>query len=155
MLLSQGIAQDLIDSVITMDFHFLNQVEERIAALKRFRDLSKDFEPLATAFKRIVNIVKGFEGTYRVNPDLFEDKSEENLWKTFQLVKDKVNKEIDGGNYLGALNLMTGLSGPVDEFFSQVMVMAEDKRVRENRIGMLKGLNQFFLQIADFSRFAI
>jgi len=98
-----------------------------------------------------MNIVKGFEGIYRVNPDLFEDKSEEDLWKTFQLVKDKVNKEIDRGNYFEALNLMTRLSGPVDEFFSQVMVMAEDKRLRENRIGMLKGLNQFFLQIADFS----
>ncbi len=151
MLLSEGIAQDLIDSVITVDFHFLNQLEERIAALKRFRDLSRDFAPLATAFRRIMNIVKGFEETYRVNPDLFEDKSEEDLWKTFQLVKDKVNKEIDRGNYFEALNLMTRLSGPVDEFFSQVMVMAEDKRLRENRIGMLKGLNQFFLQIADFS----
>ena len=56
---------------------------------------------------------------------------------------------------LEALSLMAKLSVPVDEFFSQVMVMAEDKRVRENRLGLLKGINQFFLQIADFSRFAI
>jgi glycyl-tRNA synthetase beta chain len=155
MLLSEGIAQALIDAVITVDFHLLNQLEERIAALKRFRDLSKDFDRLATASKRIMNIIRGFEGTNRVNPDYFEDKSEEDLWKTFQLLEDRVRKEIDRGNYLEALNLMAKLSVPVDEFFSQVMVMAEDKRVRENRLGLLKGINQFFLQIADFSRFAI
>lgn len=155
MLLSEGIAQDLIDSVITVDFHFLNQVEERIAALKRFRDLSRNFEPLATAFKRIVNIVKGFEGTYRVNPDLFEDKSEVDLWETFQSVQGKVKKEIERGDYFEALGLMATLSRPVDELFTQVMVMTEDIGVRENRVGMLKELNQFFLQVADFSRFAI
>ncbi len=155
MLLSEGIAQDLIDSVITVDFHFLNQVEERIAALKRFRDLSRDFEPLATAFRRIMNIVKGFEGTYRVNPDLFEDKSEVDLWETFQSVQGKVKKEIERGDYFEALSLMATLSRPVDELFTQVMVMTEDIGVRENRVGMLKELNQFFLQVADFSRFAI
>lgn len=155
MLLSEDIAQDFIESVITTDFNFLNQLEKRIATLRKFRDISKDFELIAIAFKRIMNILKGFEGTYRVNPDLFEDKSEENLWKIFQSVKVKARKEIERENYLEALNLMSRLSGPVDEFFSQVMVMAEDRRVRENRVGMLKELNIFFLQIADFSKFAV
>jgi glycyl-tRNA synthetase beta chain len=155
MLLSEDITQEFIEAVITTDFNFLNQLEKRIEALRKFRDISKDFELMAIAFKRIMNILKGFEGTYRVNPDLFEDKSEENLWKIFQSVKAKARKEIDRENYLEALNLMARLSGPVDEFFSQVMVMAEDKRVRENRIGMLKELNNFFLQIADFSKFAV
>jgi glycyl-tRNA synthetase beta chain len=155
MLLSEDITQEFIEAVITTDFNFLNQLEKRIEALRKFRDISKDFELMAIAFKRIMNILKGFEGTYRVNPDLFEDKSEENLWKIFQSLKAKARKEIDRENYLDALNSMARLSGPVDEFFSQVMVMAEDKRVRENRIGMLKELNNFFLQIADFSKFAV
>ena len=155
MLLSEDIAQDFIESVITTDFNLLNQLEKRIEALRKFRDISKDFELIAIAFKRIMNILKGFEGTYRVNPDLFEDKSEGNLWKIFQSVKAEGRKEIERENYLEALNLMSRLSGPIDELFSQVMVMAEDKRVRENRIGMLKELNNFFLQIADFSKFAV
>lgn len=155
LLLFEGITQDFIEAVVTVDFNSLNQVEERIAALKRFRDLSKDFEILVTAFKRITNIVKGFKETKRVNPELFENRSEEDLWKTFQVVKDRVQKEIDKENYLDALNLMTGLSGPVDEFFSKVMVMAEDRSIRENRLTMLKQLNHLFLQVADFSKFAI
>jgi len=155
MLLSEGLAQDLIDSVITGDFRFLHQVEERIAALRRFRDRSEDFQGLAIASKRIMNIVRGFGGTDRVNPDYFENTSEEKLWKVFQSVKRGVDRELEKENYFEALNLLTKLSGPIAEFFSQVMVMTEDKRLRENRLGMLKGLNQFFLQVADFSRLAV
>jgi len=155
LLLSEGIAHDFVEAVITIDFSFLNQIEERIVALRRFREISKDFERLTISFKRIMNIVRGFEGTDKVNPDLFEHTSEENLWKTFQSVKDNVQKEIHRETYFDALNSIAELTGPVDEFFSDVMVMAEDVRIRENRLGMLKGLNQLFLQIADFSRFAI
>ena len=155
LLLSEGIAQDFVEAVIMIDFSFLNRVEERIVALRRFREISKDFERLTISFKRIMNIVRGFEGTDKVNPDLFEHTSEENLWKTFQSVKDNVQKEIHRETYFDALNSIAELTGPVDEFFSDVMVMAEDVRIRENRLGMLKGLNQLFLQIADFSRFAI
>ena len=155
LLLSEGIPQDFVEAVLTIDFSFLNQIEERIVALRRFREISKDFERLTVSFKRIMNIVRGFEGTDKVNPDLFEHTSEENLWKTFQSVKDNVQKEIDRGTHFDALNSIAELTGPVDEFFSDVMVMAEDVRIRENRLGMLKGLNQLFLQIADFSRFAI
>jgi len=155
LLLSQGIAQDFVEAVITIDFSFLNQIEEKIVALRRFREISKDFERLTISFKRIMNIVRGFEGTDKVNPDLFEHTSEENLWKTFQSVKDNVQKEIHRGTYFDALNSIAELTGPVDEFFSDVMVMAEDVRIRENRLGMLKGLNQLFLQIADFSKLSV
>jgi len=155
LLLSEGITQDFIEAVISIDFNFLHQVEKKIEALQRFRDISKDFETLAIAFKRIINIGKGFEETYSVNADLFEHKSEEGLWKTFQLVKDEAKREIDRENYFEALSIISRIIKPVDEFFSEVMVMAEDRRVKENRLGILKSLHQFFLQVADFSKFSI
>jgi glycyl-tRNA synthetase beta chain len=155
LLLGQEITQDFIEAVISIDFNYLHQVEKKIHALQKFRHSSKDFETLAIAFKRIINIGKGFEGTYSVNPDLFEHKSEEGLWKTFQLVKDEVKREIDGENYLEALNAMSKIIKSVDEFFSEVMVMAEDARIKENRLGILKNLQEFFLQVADFSKFSI
>ncbi|MBW2341663.1 MAG: glycine--tRNA ligase subunit beta [Deltaproteobacteria bacterium] len=155
LLLSEGITQDFIDAVISIDFDFLHLVEKKIEALQKFRDISKDFETLAIAFKRIINIGKGFEETYSVNPDLFEHKSEEGLWKTLQLVKDEAKREIDGENYFEALSIISRIITPVDEFFSEVMVMAEDRRIRENRLGILKSLHQLFLQIGDLSKFSI
>jgi len=71
------------------------------------------------------------------------------------LVKDEAKREIDRENYLEALNVMSRIIKPVDEFFSEVMVMAEDTRIKENRLGILKNLQEFFLQVADFSKFSI
>ena len=155
LLLSEGITQDFIEAVISIDFNSLHQVEKKIQALQKFRDISKDFETLAISFKRIINIGKGFKETYSVNPDLFEHKSEEGLWKTFQLLKDEAKREIDGENYFEALSIISRIIKPVDEFFSEVMVMVEDKRVKENRLGILKNLQEFFLQVGDFSKFSI
>jgi len=110
---------------------------------------------LTMAFKRIINIGKGFEGIYEVNPAIFEHKSEERLWKTFQLVKGEIKREIDREHYLEALDVMSRLSEPINEFFSEVMVMTEDKLLKENRLAILKYLHQQFLQLADFSKLSI
>ena len=155
LLLANKITQDFIEAVISIDFNYLHQLEKKIYALQKFRDSSKDFETLAIVFKRIINIGKGFKETYSVNPHLFEHKSEEDLWKTFQMVKDEVKREIDRENYLEALNIMSRIIKPVDVFFSEVMVMAEDEKIKENRLGILKNLQEFFLQVADFSKFSI
>jgi glycyl-tRNA synthetase beta chain len=155
LLLAQEITQEFIEAVISIDFNYLHQAEKKIHALQKFQDSSKDFETLAIAFKRIINIGKGFKETYSVNPDLFEHKSEDGLWRTFQLVKDEAKKQIDEENYLEALNAMSKIIESVDEFFSEVMVMAEDTRIKENRLGILKNLQEFFLQVADFSKFSI
>jgi len=155
MLLSEGIPHDLIDAVISSDVGLLHQVEKRIAALQRFREQSDFFEPLTTAYKRTVNILKDLERSQEVVPELFESKSEENLWNEFTDLKGRVVREIDGENYFEALGSIAALSGPIDEFFSKVMVMAEDKRVRENRLAILMNLRAMFLKIADFSKFSI
>jgi len=155
LLLSIGIPQDFIEAVLSVDFNFLNQAEEKITALRQFREKSKDFEILAIAFKRIMNIVRDFAGLVNVNPEIFEHECERDLWERLQAVKDKVQKEIDNENYINALNVMAGLSSAVDDFFSNVMVMAEERRIRENRLTMLKQINHLFLQVADFSKITI
>jgi glycyl-tRNA synthetase beta chain len=155
LLLSDGISQEFIESVFAVDFSYLHQIERRIEALMSFRESFADFEILVTAFKRITNITKEFPGPGRVNQELFEHESERNLWGTFQAVEEKVQHKIDGENYLDALNLLAGLCGPVDTLFSEVMVMAEDESVRENRLSMLYRLRECFFHVADFSKFAI
>lgn len=152
MLLSEGITHDFIDAVVATDFSFLHQVEKRIEAVQRFRGHSSVFEPLGTAFKRIANMVRGFERTHKVIPELFESKSEEVLWSTFQQVRDKAKREIDEENYFEALNEMATLAPVIDELFSHVMVMAEDRKIRENRLELLSQLQDVFLQVADLSK---
>ena len=155
ILLSEGITHDFIDAVVATDFNFLHQVEKRIEAVQRFRGHSSVFEPLGTAFKRIANMVRGFERTHKVIPELFESKSEEVLWGTFQEVRDKAKREIDEENYFEALNEMATLAPVIDELFSHVMVMAEDSKIRENRLELLSQLQDVFLQVADLSKLSV
>jgi len=155
MLLNEGIPLDYIDAVISTDFNFLHQIDKKIDALKKFRNSSQEFESLVLSFKRIMNILKGFIETPSVNPELFEDKVEENLWNIFISSKDSAENEIAMENYFDALNVIARLSEPINEFFNQVMVMAEDKDVRKNRLSVLKELSNLFLKIADFSKFIV
>ena len=152
MLLSEGITHDFIDAVVASDFSFLHQVEKRIEAVQRFRGHSNVFEPLAISFKRIANMVGGFKRTHKVIPELFESESEEVLWSTFLEVRDKAKREIDEENYFEALNEMATLAPVIDELFSHVMVMAEDRKIRENRLELLSQLQDVFLQVADLSK---
>jgi len=155
ILLSTGISQDIIDSVLTVDFSYLDLVEKKIEALMTFRESFSGFETLVTAFKRISNITTGVPETGEVNPELFDHTSERGLWSAFLAAEDTVHQKIEEQKYLDALNLLAGLRGPVDAFFSEVMVMAEDKAVRENRLTLLSQLKECFLHMADFSKFAI
>jgi len=155
ILLSTGISQEVIESVIALDFSYLHQIDRKIKALKDFRESFTEFETLVTSFKRISNITKGFTASGAVNPEMFQDTSERELWQSFQAVAGHVQKKIDQENYLDALNLLGQLSGPVDTFFSEVMVMAKDAEVKENRLTLLSQLKECFLQVADFSKFAI
>jgi glycyl-tRNA synthetase beta chain len=155
ILLSTGNSQDIIDSVLTVDFSYLDVVEKKIEALMSFRQSFSDFETLVSAFKRIANITKGVTETEEVNTELFEHESERGMWNAFLAAEDIVHQKIEEQKYLDALNLLAGLRRPVDAFFSEVMVMAEDKAVRENRLNMLAHIKKCFLQMADFSKFVI
>jgi glycyl-tRNA synthetase beta chain len=155
MLLAEGFDHDLIDAALTADIDYLHEVEERITALKTYREVDEGFEPLVMTFKRIANIVKGYEGRSRVKVELFDHESEENLWEAFQRVKDKVEKEMGHGNYSQGLRLIAGLNGAVNEFFTAVMVMAEDEDIRENRLGLLREVYSLFVRLADFSKFTV
>jgi glycyl-tRNA synthetase beta chain len=155
ILLSAGISQDIIDAIITADFSYLDMIEKKIEALITFQKSSSDFEALATAFKRISNITKGVTETADVNTRLFEHESERELWSAFLAAEGRVRQKIEEQKYLDALNLLAGLRKPVDAFFSEVMVMAENKEVKENRLTMLAHIKKSFLQMADFSKFTI
>jgi glycyl-tRNA synthetase beta chain len=89
-----------------------------------------------------------------VDPSLFQDDAEGELYKAVQLVKSSTDGLIAAGAWLDALTEIATLRGPVDRFFDKVMVMAEDPRVRANRLALLTTIARLFGKIADFSRIA-
>ena len=151
-LMSNDYPNDAVDAAVAAGFNDLVDVKARIAALAEFKN-HPDFEPLAVAFKRVGNIIK--DGTDApVDPTLFQDTAESGLYEAFQAVKSSVDAKVSEGAWLEALTAIATLRGPVDTFFDKVMVMAEDERVKTNRLALLTAIARMFNRIADFSRIA-
>ncbi len=151
-LLGNDFPNDAVDAAVSADFSDVVDVKSRIAALAEFETHS-DFEPLAVAFKRVGNIIK--DGTDApVDPALFEDAAEKELYEAFSTVRSSVETRVASGSWLDALTEIATLRGPVDAFFDRVMVMAEDQRVRTNRLALLTAIARMFGKIADFSKIA-
>ncbi len=151
-LLGSSYAPDAVDAAIAAGFVDLVDVKARIVALAEFKT-HPDFEPLTVAFKRVGNIIKdGIDAP--VDPALFQDDAEGGLYEATQRVKSAAEGLISSGAWLDALTEIATLRGPVDSFFDKVMVMAEDQRVRTNRLALLTTIARMFGKIADFSRLA-
>ncbi|HLA28989.1 MAG TPA: glycine--tRNA ligase subunit beta [Syntrophales bacterium] len=149
-LISQGHPYDVVDAVLSINATDLVRSINKMDALEAVRG-DAGFEPLAVAFKRVGNIIKDFQGG-SVDPGLLEGEVEQNLYNAYLEVRERVKSFIDNGEYLSSLREIARLRRPVDDFFDSVLVMAENEKIRFNRLSLLEAISSIFRQIADFSR---
>jgi glycyl-tRNA synthetase beta chain len=149
-LISQGRPYDVVDAVLTTGIGDFVLAQKKIEAMAAFKS-HPDFEPLAVAFKRAVNITREFPGG-AVDPALFVVPEEGALHESFLQIRQNVRAHIDNGDYPSALVGMAQMRKPVDAFFTAVLVMAEDEKIRINRLSLLAEIASLFHDIADFSR---
>lgn len=152
-LISDGISYDIIDAVISVKFNDILDAVKRIKALSELKSLPI-FEPLTTAFKRISNIVK--EDTYGMPEySLFKEDAEKELYNCYNNIKNDVEMLINEKKYLDALKKITVIKNFIDRFFDEVMVMVDEKTMRENRLNLLSKISVMFKNIADFTRIVV
>jgi glycyl-tRNA synthetase beta chain len=150
LLATRGFSPDAVEAALAAGFDDLVDLEERTQALHELKK-EPDFEPLAIACKRVVNIAKSHPpGT--INPELFENPVEGRLFEAYQKILQAAEGKITEKAYRSALKELSLLRGPVDEFFDGVMVMAEDDKVKANRLSLLANIAQLFSRIGDFSK---
>jgi glycyl-tRNA synthetase beta chain len=121
--------------------------------VEAFRQLP-EAQALAGANKRVSNILSKQGGDSvgeNVNSNLLQDAAEKTLAAQVDQQADKVIPLFEQGNYANALQSLASLQEPVDSFFTEVMVMAEDDAVRDNRLALLNRLHNLFLRVADIS----
>ncbi len=156
MMLGADYSGDLVDAVISADFDRIQRLRPRIDQLKGFAAESEEFPQLCLTFKRVSNILKKEETTFKPDPTLFREECETALWETFQSLKDEIYHSLEQEAYLDALRLMATIRKPVDNFFDGVEVLTKDDQIlRENRVGVLQQIAGLMLLFADFSRFSI
>jgi glycyl-tRNA synthetase beta chain len=119
----------------------------RLKALNKVRaEHREDFDSLATAFKRVNNILSKEQAAATVKPELFETDAEQELHATVAAVA------ATNGGLDARLRSLARLRAPVDHFFDKVLVMAEDPKVRANRLALLHQTLSLFFRIADISK---
>jgi len=127
--------------------------DRRIKAVEAFRQLPEALA-LAGANKRVSNILAKQGGDSvgeTINSSLLQDPAEKALATQVEQQAHKVLPLFEQGDYASALQSLASLQEPVDNFFSEVMVMADDEAVRDNRLALLNRLHNLFLRVADIS----
>lgn len=153
LLTEEGFSKDVIAAVTSVSADDVPDLWNRARALQDLKT-APDFEPLAAAFKRVVNIIKKAKG-FKAKPikdNLFEHDSEFALYSAYQTVKSKVSANLEKGDPSQALHEIASLQGPVDAFFDGVLVMAKAVKIRNNRLSLLKNIADLFETIGDFSK---
>jgi len=150
-LTGQGMPYDVVDAVLSLGIDNITDSLNRIEALRQMKQ-DPDFEALSIAFKRVVNILKSACPDTGVDTDAFEHAAERSLHRKYLEIRDRVRELMTQRQYLDALRLTATIRETVDGFFDNVMVMAEDAKLRANRLALLGDIASMFTSFADFSR---
>ncbi|WP_391088718.1 glycine--tRNA ligase subunit beta [Vibrio sp. NH-UV-68] len=147
-----GFSVDVIQAVLARRPTKPADFDQRVKAVSHFRELDAA-EALAAANKRVGNILAKFDGELAAEIDLalLQEDAEKILAENVEVMTEALEPAFATGNYQQALSKLAELREPVDAFFDNVMVMADDEALKNNRLTLLNNLRNLFLQIADIS----
>ncbi|WP_026893667.1 glycine--tRNA ligase subunit beta [Clostridiisalibacter paucivorans] len=149
MFIDMGIRYDVIDAVI-------NTIDDVSDILLRANELNKWLEKeelgeILAAFNRVITMANKAEND-DIDPSLLSEEKEKELYRKYDELKDVVKLLVKDKEYDKALDTLIELRQPIDEFFDNVMVMTDDKDIKNNRLALIKSISDMMLTICDLSR---
>ena len=152
-LREQGYTAQEVDAVVSQRPQRLGDIPKRLAAVRAFAALPES-AALAAANKRVSNILKKVEGSVDawVDGALLKEAAEIALHAALVDIVPQADAAFDTGDYAESLQALAALRAPVDNFFTDVMVNAEDPALRANRLGLLAKLHAAMNKVADISK---
>ena len=159
LLKDKGYAPAQIEAVLANNPDDLSEVMAKLQAVQAFAVLP-EAQDLAAANKRCVNILRKAAEKNEViasslNDSLLQEAAEQHLAKAMSSIRPAVEQAISQHDYAAALSALAALREPVDAFFADVMVMADDAAVRANRLKLLQDLASLMNGVADISQLAV
>ncbi|WP_137174872.1 glycine--tRNA ligase subunit beta [Massilia sp. HP4] len=157
MLRERGFSPNEVEAVLAQNPDRVDDVVQRLEAVQAFAAMP-EAASLAAANKRITNILKKNEEAMpkdaAVNPALLQDEAEKQLAAAVTRVQPEVDAAFAAGDFSGTLKTLAQLRDQVDAFFNDVMVMADDIKLRNNRLALLAVLHGMMNRVADISKLA-
>jgi glycyl-tRNA synthetase beta chain len=144
---------DVFDAVLGSGCSSLKDIDLRRKAVEEYMS-KEDIKSIVWPMSRSKNIINGKQFG-AVDPGLFKEKNEEELFKALQKTESNVCGLIEEKEYCESLEEMSRFGGIVDRFFDEVLVMDKDDKVKDNRINLLKKVADLYISFADFSLIVI
>ncbi|GAB6100267.1 glycine--tRNA ligase subunit beta [Halanaerocella petrolearia] len=154
LLEEADIRYDVRDAILATDCSDIHDTLLRAKAVMDFRS-NESFADLITVFNRVNNLAQKATEEVIINEELFESTTEEELYIDYKELKDKVDQLLIDQDYVIALEELTTIKESVDAVFDSVRVMAEDKKVKENRLYLLKLVAELLSEVADLDEIVI
>ena len=151
VLAEEGIRYDIADAVLGN----VDDVRRVLLAAKAVREqlAAPGMSDAVQAFVRVANLAaKAEKGEVHVDAALFETDEEKELMKAYTSAKSAAESLIEAHDYVGIIDDFKDLAEPINAFFDAVMVMADDEKIRRNRLSLLKGIDDLLREVADFSK---
>ncbi|MBN1939913.1 MAG: glycine--tRNA ligase subunit beta [Candidatus Aminicenantes bacterium] len=153
LLEKEGIRYDLIHAALGAGLDDPYYAALRARALDTLKD-GPQFEPLILMAKRVNNILAG-QNPPSVNPAHFVEKAERELYSTSGIILENVSPMIAKGDFVQAQKVVFRLQPVLNVFFEKVMVMAEETKLRKNRLALLAAIRKTMLRIADYAQVVV
>ena len=153
----ENIPVEVFRAVSARDISQPLDIQQRVLAVHAFSQLP-EAAALAAANKRVSNILGKLDADHSfgdVSTNLLQEPAESSLEESLSALSEVASGHLAKGEYSAALASLAGLRAPVDRFFDEVMVNAEDQSLRNNRLNLLKVLRDQFLEVADISQLVV
>ena len=151
VLAEEGIRYDIADAVLGN----VDDVRRVLLAAKAVREqlAAPGMSDAVQAFVRVANLAaKAEKGEVHVDAALFETDEEKELMKAYTSARSAAESLIEAHDYVGIIDDFKDLAEPINAFFDAVMVMADDEKIRKNRLALLKCVDDLLREVADFSK---
>lgn len=149
LFLDGGTRYDIIDAVLDSNTNDIYDIKIRIKKLSEWLE-DRDAEGILNSFNRISTLAKKTDSA-EVQRNLLE-KEEIRLYDAYNSIEDKFSNHISKKEYDKALDILEGLTEPIDDYFEHVMVMVEDEEVKQNRLALLRKIYDSMIMICDLSK---
>ena len=144
-------SKDSISGVLSTEIDDIYDAYLKISAIDEFRKKNEElFANLLLVFKRVKNIIKSSHNLI-FEESVLEEKAERELYKIYKEKENEIKKLIENKEYEKTFSTLSSLYEPLDNFFKDIMVMAEDDKLKNNRIALLSLVDKIFKNMLDFS----
>jgi glycyl-tRNA synthetase beta chain len=148
-----GFRYDLVNAALAPGLENVYYALLRVRALDKLKG-SPQFEPMILMAKRVNNILRN-QTAAKVSPDLFEEKAERELHSSLSILEGNVRPMIARGDFAQAQTILFRIQPTLAAFFDKVLVMAGEKKLRQNRLGLLQAIARLLLEVADYSQVVV